>query len=341
MDSNQSVEADLTARATVPSAVRAATAAWIDIQDIDFDESRLLGKGAYGAVFRGSYKGHATAIKRGAVKTRDAQAQRYLAAELETLSSCGEHPNLLHYYGACLHGGYAYIVTEFCPGGDLASLLCDAAVDLPWSLRVKLARDAANGMACLHSRGLIHRDIKAENILLDDDWRAVLADYGFSRKVAGGQGGAPAAMTILGSAGAMAPEVLFGESYDQRADVYSFGTVLAHMLFRRTPGEGGFMERQARSKFALDLAELRAQCPADAPPSLVEACMQCLAYEPDDRLDSSLVLDWLTELVGDLGGEGVATGACGDKPSVLQARRRARKAEEGREREERGKQAES
>lgn len=324
MESTAGEEAD------TPSAMRevtAATASWITFADMQLDEARMLGQGAFGSVYRGVFMGHDVAIKRGNVHRRDAQAQHYLAKELETLSACGEHPNLLRYYGACLHAGYAYIVTEFCPGGDLSSLLNDVAVELPWRLRVKLARDAADGLLALHSRGLIHRDIKGDNILLDDGWRAVIADYGFSRRVEGGGSGrpagehAPAAMTILGSASHMAPEVIFGEAYDQRADVYSFGTVLAHMLFRRTPGEGGFMERQPRSKFALDLDALRAGIPPDAPPSLVEATMQCLAYDPDDRLDSGLVLEWLTELVGELGGpSGMTDGV--DAPCELVARRR-------------------
>jgi serine/threonine protein kinase len=291
----------------------------------------VIGQGAYGQVLSGTYRGAPAAIKRGSVRNRDAQAKKYLEQELEALSANEGHPHLIKYYGACLHAGAAYIAIEFMPGGDLNDLLLDTSVALPWALLARLAHHAADGMACLHARGLIHRDIKADNILLDDSWRAVLADYGFARRVEGAGAGRPAggfmpaAMTIAGTTANMAPEVLFGESYDQRADVFSFGTVLAQLLVRKAPGSGGFLERGPRGKFALDLPALRAACPADAPASLVECTVQCLAYEPDDRLDSAMVVEWLGELVRELGGEGEEATAGMLKPSELQRVRKERK----------------
>jgi serine/threonine protein kinase len=135
----------------------------------------------------------------------------------------------------------------------------------PWRLRVALARAAAEGLAALHGAELLHRDIKTENLLLDNGWRIKIADYGFAKKVADLKGGRAQPGTIVGTETFMAPEVIFGEAYGEHADVFSLGCVLAEVLTGRVPGVGGFLERTPRSKFAADLEQLRAAAPPDAP----------------------------------------------------------------------------
>jgi len=213
-------------------------------------------------------------------------------------------------------------VTEFMAGGTLADALAPPAPPLPWALLAALARGAAEGLAALHARDLLHRDVKADNLLLDDAWRVVLADFGFARSVAGARGGAAEAMTIVGTEACMAPEVLFGEPYGAAADVFALGCVLAHVLARRAPGTGAFLARTPRGKFALDLAELRAASPRSAPPSLVECAAQCLAYEPEERPTAEMAADWLRELEAELAaaeaaeageaGRGAGAGAGAD-----------------------------
>ncbi len=205
------------------------------------------------------------------------------------------HPNLIKYFGASQHAKSVFVVLEYMNGGDLHRILARTEVPLPWRLRVQIARDAMSALSWLHQHDLIHRDIKTENILVDDAWRCVIADYGFARKFAG-SGMGRQMMTILGTDEFMAPEVIFGEEYDERADVFSFGCVLAEIITRRAPGKDGFLVRHPKRKFAVDTEELRAAAPADTPESLLECAIQCLAYEPDDRLTSDVVLDWLNDL---------------------------------------------
>ena len=295
--------------------LRSATGLTADDLGIRFSDivfGKEIGAGAYGKVFRGTLRGEEVAIKQEQVRHKD--LAKYLASEIAVLRAVS-HPHLLRYLGAAQNDKSVYIVTEFMGGGDLRSILANTAVELSWRLRLTLARDAVEGIAYLHANDLIHRDIKTENILVDDSWRCVLADYGFARKAAAGN---RQAMTILGTDEFMAPEVVFGESYDDRADVFSFGVVLAEIITRRAPGRDGFLMRLPRKKFAADVDEVRAAAPADTPASLLECVAQCLAYEPDDRLTADMALAWLNDLVRELPAE-----AASPRPSLISGRARA------------------
>jgi serine/threonine protein kinase len=221
---------------------------------------------------------------------------------------------VVKFYGAAARGREVYLVTEFMAGGSLSSVL---AAPLPWRRRVSLLRGVAEGLAHLHAAELLHRDIKADNILLDDAWRPVIADYGFAKKVADLRGGSKAAMTILGTEAYMAPEVAFGEPYGEGADVFSLGCVMAAVIARRAPGEGGFLERHPRHRFAADVGEIRAAAPPDAPPSLIECAAQCLAYEPDARISAEQAADWLRALEEEMDPE--ADDMAAIRPSEIRA----------------------
>ena len=273
-----------------------------------------VGRGAFGSVHRGLYQGAPVAVKRIALRAVQAQSlQKYLLTELQALAAVA-HPHLIRYLGAAQAPGEVLIVTEFMEGGALRGVLAGAAVAaasqqqqqqqqaqlLPWRLRVALARAAAEGLAALHGAELLHRDIKTENLLLDDEWRLVISDFGFAKRIADLKGASPQPGTILGSEGFMAPEVIFGEAYGEKADVFSLGCVLAELLTGLQPGVAGFLERTPRAKFAADLAQVRAAAPADAPQSFVECVCQCLAYEPEARLASDDALLWLRDLEAEL-----------------------------------------
>jgi serine/threonine protein kinase len=172
----------------------------IELAELAFGDE--IGHGAFSRVYRGGLRGGVVAIKKITVPRRD--LDRHLAGELALLSSPSMlHANLIRYHGVAIEpvaggaGQIIHIVTEYMGGGDLRSVLKRRDVPLAWALRVRLARDVAAAVAHLHENELIHRDIKTENILLDDDWRCVLADYGFARKMAGPAGSAQA-MTLCG-----------------------------------------------------------------------------------------------------------------------------------------------
>jgi serine/threonine protein kinase len=294
-----------------------------------------IGRGAYSRVYKGKYRGERVAIKKVHIpkgtSLEDKADLRSLRTEIALLKSL-RHPNVLLYHGVALHSRNAYIVTELLSGGTLATLLfghedaepsrrragASAAAGssagastsaaeggggagaaagaageeaLPWLERVYMARGAIHGLAYLHARHVVHRDVKTDNILVGDDWRMVFSDFGFARRQAQDK-----AMTLCGTVEYMSPEVLWGEEYDDRADVYSFGMVLVEIITRRRVGKHGFLERTPRQKFHLDLAAFNASLPTDCPPSFAECARQCLAYEAADRLKSDAVRDWLDDL---------------------------------------------
>ena len=307
---------DSPTRADAPAATATLGGMAVELRLEDITLGAQIGRGAYSEVFRGTYAGADVAVKRMVVAKKD--LERHLMSELEMLRSMSS-PYLIRYIGVAFEPTSAtsrnvYIVTEFMGGGDLRSILASSA-KLSWGLRVRLARDVARGIAVLHGADVVHRDIKTENILLDDEWRVVLADYGFARKA---RMGVQTAMTIAGTDEFMAPELLFGDPYDERADVFSFGVVLWELITRRIPGKAGFMVREPRSKFNLDFAALRsAGAEVAAPPSLIEAACQACAYEPEDRPSAESLVEWLASLTEELDKPLVEVVEEGGVPSPL------------------------
>lgn len=272
---------------------RAGTDTLISLSELTIGSE--IGHGAFSHVYRGLFRGKEVAIKK--MKLADRDALKYLESELALLKNF-KHDHLIRYYGAAISGKDVYIVTEFMAGGDLSSVVSKKTdVPLPWKLRCRLARDALSGIVELHGQEIVHRDIKTENILVDESWRCVVADYGFARKASRNKG---TAMTICGSDHFMAPEVQFGEVYDERADVFSFGIVLWELIYRQAPGVGGFAERGPRTKFRLDVDGLRDGAPSDAPASLINLAVSCCAYEPEERISSEEALEWLEDLTREM-----------------------------------------
>lgn len=225
----------------------------------------------------------------------------------------------MRYYGLAVDSGYVYIVTELMRGGDLRAIL-DRSDELQTVLRLRIARDVASAIDYMHNNEIVHRDIKTENILLDDGWRPVLGDYGFARKVSSTR-----AMTICGTDEFMAPEVIWGDPYDERADVFSFGVVMVELFTGRRPGVDGFMERLPRNKFQLDLEQVTqavAEHMPEAPERLLDLIGQCLAYDADDRVNSSDAVMILNDVLEEYASShpddaAAADGSRSRKPSVI------------------------
>ena len=213
------------------------------------------------------------------------------------------HPNIVRVFDAgedVLDGReVSYIVMEYVSGGDFKDLM-DRCGPLPENLLSRVGADVAAGLAHAHERGIIHRDIKPHNILLDERGRPKLADFGIARALDGTTShNRPGA--YLGTAAYSSPEQLCGERVTPKSDVYSLGATLFHAAVGEPPFSGNSIEvaNQHISELPASPRGRGAQIGAG-----VEALiLDCLAKDPRERPDAVHLRDGLPQ------GGGVEAGA--------------------------------
>ena len=204
--------------------------------NIDIDELQLLeiiGSGSIGDVYRGIYRGTEVAIK----KLRNTYNVEFIDNFIKEIAIMSElrHPNVLLFMGSCNSNNESgqYIITEYMPRGSLYDILHDSSIILDWELIKTMALDAIKGLEFLHSSSppVLHGDFKSLNLLVDNKWNLKVADFGLSKlKKNGNQ-----MLFTKTSIAWTAPEVLQGDVYSEKADVYSFSIVLWELMTRSLP----------------------------------------------------------------------------------------------------------
>uniref|UniRef100_A0A0D9WXP1 Protein kinase domain-containing protein n=1 Tax=Leersia perrieri TaxID=77586 RepID=A0A0D9WXP1_9ORYZ len=186
---------------------------------------RKIASGCNSRVFRGIYAGQEVAVKlMRAAAEGDTDVEAHFDAEVTLLSRLGHHPNVVRLVAACRERPVYCVITELMPRGTLTAYLREAR-SLPPEAVVRLALDVARGMAYLHSRGVVHRDLKPDNLLLDGEGRAKLADLGTSCLESTCRGD-KCSNSNMGTYRWMAPEMFRDRGCSRKVDVYSFGLVL-------------------------------------------------------------------------------------------------------------------
>ena len=147
------------------------------------------------------------------------------------------HPAIVQIYDVLTEGDVSYIVMEHVEGTNLRRLLDDGP--LPAGEVVVLARDVAQGLAEAHQQGIVHRDLKSENVLVTPEGRAKIADFGIAKRVLAGpeEGSLTADGRVLGTFRTMSPEQARGEPVDFRSDLFSLGVLLYEALTGQSPFE--------------------------------------------------------------------------------------------------------
>ena len=244
------------------------------------------------------------------------------------------HTNLLIFYGAgTMADNRPFMVTEYMALGSLKRVLADLDRALGWPVRIRLAAQVADGMAYLHSLKIVHRDFKSDNVLLNDELMAKVADFGTSKLVTtsrgrlvnrlenvetsfGGSGGGDAQeqsvafqATMTKGVGTplwMAPELFVGRTtYGPEVDVYSFGVVMWELATRKVPWQDEiattvYIEFFAALSEALEHG-VRPRVPAEVAqtaPEFVALLQQCWTTDPAARLESAAVAQLLAGLAG-------------------------------------------
>ncbi|KAK4747222.1 hypothetical protein SAY87_026259 [Trapa incisa] len=205
-----------------------------------FRPDLILGEGGFGIVYKGvvdasvrpGYNNTQVAIKE--LNPEGFQGDREWLAEVNYLGQLS-HPNLVKLIGYCCEDEHRLLVYEYLASGSLEKhLFRRVGCVLTWPRRMKIALDAAKGLAFLHGaeRSIIYRDFKTSNILLDVDFNAKLSDFGLAKD--GPMGDQTHVSTrVMGTYGYAAPEYVMTGHLTARSDVYGFGVVLLEMLIGR------------------------------------------------------------------------------------------------------------
>ncbi|RMG09329.1 MAG: serine/threonine protein kinase, partial [Planctomycetota bacterium] len=247
---------------------------------------RVLGRGGMGVVYaaRDERLGRLVALKLLAAGFDDERAAARLRREAEALGRL-RHPGVVPVHDFFLWQGRPCLVLEFVPGGSLeARLRAEGGLPLGDALRVLSA--VADAVAAAHASGLLHRDLKAANVLLRSDGRAVVTDFGLARELASARERLTRTGELLGTPGSMAPEQARGGEVDERTDVYGLGALLFEALTGRPPFVG-------KSPLAVLDQVVRAPAPAPSelraglPPAVDRLCARALAKSPEDRPQSA------------------------------------------------------
>jgi len=244
----------------------------------------VLGRGGMAVV----YRAYQPALNRFvAVKVLNAvmsqDAEFVMRFRQEALAAGGlNHPNILQIYDADTFEGQHYIVMAYAPGGTLADRLRKGPLSAEEA--TDLAAQVADALNYAHRRGVVHRDIKPSNILLDEEGRPLLADFGIALAASAGprltQTGAS-----IGTPEYMSPEQAEGERVDGRSDLFSLGIVLYQMVTGRVPFRG---DTTVATMFQIVHQPLRAprEVNPSIPPYLDSIICKALAKDPADRFQS-------------------------------------------------------
>jgi len=194
------------------------------------------------------------------------------------MASALNHPNVVKIYNVARDGGRAFIAMEWAAGDTLASLI--PAEGFAPARALALGEQIARGLASAHERGLVHRDVKPGNVMVDPSGEAKVLDFGLAQltEAAAAVGsGAP-----VGTVAYMAPEQVRGQPLDARADVFAFGVTLYEMATGQRPFRGETAKATMTAVCARDPRPPRELRP-DLPAAAEAFILRCLAKEPDNR----------------------------------------------------------
>jgi serine/threonine-protein kinase len=241
----------------------------------------ILGEGAMGIVYRAARDADGLPVALKVLRSElsgDETYRRRFARECLIATSL-THKHLVRVVDAEAGGARPYLATELVAGRTVAELL---AQDGPLAVRdvVRLAAEVGTGLDTLHGAGLVHRDVKPSNILVDPGGASFLTDFGVARSEAATVLTKPG--RVVGTLEYLAPEVIRGSAAGPAADIYSLGCVVYECLAGSPPfGAGGFVETTL-AILEGEPDDLRASRP-DLPPALCAATLHALAKRPSER----------------------------------------------------------
>ncbi|NXN91861.1 TESK1 kinase, partial [Rhinopomastus cyanomelas] len=263
-----------------PSSYRALRSAVSSLARIDDFYCEKIGTGFFSEVFKVRHRqsGQIMVLKMNKLTSNRGNMLR----EVQLMNRLS-HPNILRLMGVCVHQGQLHALTEYINGGNLEQLL-DSPVPLSWSVRVRLALDIAHGLKYLHSKGIFHRDLTSKNCLVRceaNGYTVVVGDFGLAEKIPTySEGSEKKPLAVVGSPYWMAPEVLRGEIYNEKADVFAYGIILCETI-ARIPADPDYLPRT--EDFGLDINTFCTMVEDDCPTSFLHLAFHCCNIDPTSR----------------------------------------------------------
>lgn len=272
----------------------------------------VVGEGGYGTVYKMVLKDNSTfAVKK---LKQCLEATRGFENELETLGEI-KHCNLVKLRGYCISPSTKLLVYDFLPNGTLDQLLhprieTEKQNPVDWQTRVNVALGVARALAYIHhccEPRIIHRDVSATNVLLDENFEPRLSDFGLAKLM--DYGDTHITVTVAGTFGYVAPEYAKTGQATEKSDVYSFGVLLLEILSGRRPTDSSISEEHVNlaawvrslhensEEFEVVEKHLRDSVPHQELAMVMEIACRCISLEPQERPHMDKIAQYLERLI--------------------------------------------
>ncbi len=245
-----------------------------------------LGKGATAVVYLARHEGlgipvAVKVLRRRLSRSRPEYAERFLREA--RMAAWLEHPNIVRVIDCGIQQGYHYMVMDYVDGPNCLQMLQEGENGMDWQESVRIARQAAEGLAYAANHEVIHRDVKPSNIMIDSSGRARVTDLGLAKLTMKGMAALTQELQTVGTPNYMSPEQIRSPgTLDFRADIYSLGATLFHMVSGRPPFEAennmGVIAKHL-TKPVDPLYEVKPGLPAE----LNSIVSKMMAKSPDER----------------------------------------------------------
>ncbi|KAG0249387.1 hypothetical protein DFQ27_000147, partial [Actinomortierella ambigua] len=191
------------------------------------DIGEFIGAGTYGVVFQGRYNTRKAAIKKFRLYQHTTDQVRTIEEEIEMLRHL-QYRHIIQFYGVHRQGNEISLVTDFAEGGSLKQAIEDSRV-AGWHIKIRIAQEIADGLAYIHHEGILHRDLKSDNVLLTGHMEVKLCDFGLA--VIKTSSGGHSTEVMRGTFRWLAPELVLSERprYSTKSDMYALGMVMWEM----------------------------------------------------------------------------------------------------------------